>query len=230
MTPTAHFQVSSLVGEEHERTATTSDLVLDLVFVVVLQRLGLILRDTIEDSETSPTEALRAFFTLFCPLWFIWLATGRWLNLFEQVPCKPSSPAKPTLPLRIASLRSTLLPSPTLTQGDTVSFAVFAVTMFVVACAAIPLYDCGTSFRSHQDELGAWDLSDKCADFSYAVAGGRFFLVLINVYVEPWNRPHPLSMRCYRCAMLRASRAGRCCSRSSTNAHPTPTQNPPPPP
>ena len=61
-------KVSSLANHAHERSATTSDLVLDLVFVIVLSRLGYVLRDTIEDVDNNAAKALYAFFSLFNPL------------------------------------------------------------------------------------------------------------------------------------------------------------------
>ena len=70
-------RVSSIsLNPHHERSATTGDLVLDLVYVVVLARLGEVLRETMAKGMAEFNE-LGTFFGLFIPLWFPWLTTQK---------------------------------------------------------------------------------------------------------------------------------------------------------
>lgn len=64
-----------------ERSATHSDLVLDLVYVVLLSSLSRAFRSSIDD---HPLIALRDLFAMFSPIWHSWLGIGRFLNQFQE--------------------------------------------------------------------------------------------------------------------------------------------------
>ncbi|GMH57871.1 hypothetical protein TrRE_jg13423, partial [Triparma retinervis] len=72
--------VSSLALSKEQRAATPADLVFDLVFVVLLNRLGRSLRAELNDDAWS---AYRDFFALFIPIWFQWYTVVGFLNRFE---------------------------------------------------------------------------------------------------------------------------------------------------
>ena len=57
--------VSSLAHATEERVATTNDLVLDLVYVVLLSRLGAVLRDSLHFGKGF---SLMTFLSLFIPI------------------------------------------------------------------------------------------------------------------------------------------------------------------
>ena len=73
--------VSSLSLTREERSATHSDLVLDLVYVVLLSSLSRAFRSSVDD---HPLIALRDLFALFSPIWHSWLSIGRFLNQFQE--------------------------------------------------------------------------------------------------------------------------------------------------
>eukprot|EP00520_Triparma_pacifica_P004017 CAMPEP_0118656934 /NCGR_PEP_ID=MMETSP0785-20121206/13743_1 /TAXON_ID=91992 /ORGANISM="Bolidomonas pacifica, Strain CCMP 1866" /LENGTH=505 /DNA_ID=CAMNT_0006549805 /DNA_START=23 /DNA_END=1537 /DNA_ORIENTATION=+ len=77
---TDYGYVSSLSLRKEHRAATPADLVFDLVFVVLLNRLGRSLRAEIDD---NPVNAYRDFFALFIPIWFQWFNVVGFLNRFE---------------------------------------------------------------------------------------------------------------------------------------------------
>ena len=73
--------VSSLFLTPEERSATHSDLVLDLVYVVLLSSLSRAFQSSIDD---HPLIALRDLFALFSPIWHSWLGIARFLNQFQE--------------------------------------------------------------------------------------------------------------------------------------------------
>ena len=73
--------VSSLANATEERVATTNDLVLDLVYVVLLSRLGGVLRESL---EVGAGLSVMTFLSLFIPIWWQWFATMGYLNRFDQ--------------------------------------------------------------------------------------------------------------------------------------------------
>ncbi|GMI04610.1 hypothetical protein TrVE_jg9922 [Triparma verrucosa] len=73
--------VSSLSISKERRSATPSDLVLDLVYVILLQQLGRAYRSEVEN---NPLNALRDFVALFTPIWFQWNVIQHYLNRYEQ--------------------------------------------------------------------------------------------------------------------------------------------------
>ena len=73
--------VSSLFLKSEERSATLSDLVVDLVYVILLSSLSRAFRATVDD---HPLVALRDLFALFSPIWHSWFSIARFLNQFEE--------------------------------------------------------------------------------------------------------------------------------------------------
>ena len=73
--------VSSLSRSKERRGATPSDLVLDLVYVVLLAQLGRAFRAELGNDAWL---AFRDFVALFTPIWFQWNCVGHFLNRFEQ--------------------------------------------------------------------------------------------------------------------------------------------------
>eukprot|EP01049_Picozoa_sp_SAG25_P008109 SAG25_NODE_708_length_5832_cov_2.856794_7_plen_133_part_01 len=73
---------NSLVTSHHHRAATPGDLVSDLVYVVLLQQLGEVLRSEVRE-ESLNLLSLRDFVEMFMPIWFQWNAAQMFLNRFE---------------------------------------------------------------------------------------------------------------------------------------------------
>ncbi|GMI01983.1 hypothetical protein TrLO_g8152 [Triparma laevis f. longispina] len=73
--------VSSLSVTKERRGATPSDLVLDLVYVILLQQLGRAYRTEL---DSNALYAFRDFCSMFIPIWFQWGAVQLYLNKFEQ--------------------------------------------------------------------------------------------------------------------------------------------------
>ncbi len=69
---------NSAADREEERVASTNDLVLDLIFVVLLARIGVVFRENLELANTpdhpniTPFTSLRNFVILFVPMWMSW--------------------------------------------------------------------------------------------------------------------------------------------------------------
>jgi low temperature requirement protein LtrA len=72
--------ISSLSQSMNTRKATHSDLVLDLVYVVLTSQLGKSFRTEL---DTDAFEALRDFIALFIPIWLQWYTVARFLNIFD---------------------------------------------------------------------------------------------------------------------------------------------------
>lgn len=73
--------VNSLsIGCQEKRTASVSDLVLDLCYVVLLAQIGKSFRAELDNNAWY---AFRDFFALFLPIWWQWYRTQRLLNYWE---------------------------------------------------------------------------------------------------------------------------------------------------
>ena len=115
--------VSSLVEEREERVASANDLVLDLVYVVLLSRLGQALRENLDEGENTWCYAhdtqnpgycsFRTFISLFVPVWIQWVLTTTYLNRFDQ--------------------------------NDALHYVFFCLNMLIVAFTGIPLVQCGVN-------------------------------------------------------------------------------------
>lgn len=73
--------VSSLSLSTSDRKDTLSNLVIDLVFVVLVVSLTEAFRKAV---DKSPGVAIRDLFALFSPIWHSWMGLHRSLNLFEE--------------------------------------------------------------------------------------------------------------------------------------------------
>jgi low temperature requirement protein LtrA len=78
--PTEQKWVSSLSVTKEHRAATSSDLVLDLVYVVLLAKLG---GDFRTNLDSSMFVAVRDFLALFIPIYNLWSVHNIFLNRFE---------------------------------------------------------------------------------------------------------------------------------------------------
>jgi low temperature requirement protein LtrA len=73
--------VSSLSFSTSDRKDTLSNLVIDLVFVVLVVSLSDAFRKTV---DKSPGIAIRDLFALFSPIWHSWMGSHKCLNIFEE--------------------------------------------------------------------------------------------------------------------------------------------------
>lgn len=76
-----YINTMSLDSKEQHRTATASDLVLDLVYVVILAQQGH--HYASGTSEGHSVEANIRFFSLFLPIWSQWYCVSAYLNRWE---------------------------------------------------------------------------------------------------------------------------------------------------